>query len=60
MKPSIGRIVLYQYGGQVLPAIVVEVRDDGLTLTVFTPMPFAAHRVREGTEPGTWRWPERV
>ena len=75
MKPTIGRIVLYrvhtrfwtadQDNVYLEPLIVTGVNEDGLvTGRVLSEdddlnMSLVRH-VREGTEQGQWRWPERV
>lgn len=71
MNPTIGRIVHYILDdGQHRPAIIVRVWEDGrVQLQVFTDgsndgAPFASGivwrtSVHEGTESGSWHWPER-
>lgn len=67
MMPTIGRIVIYNHGGQEFPAIVTSVIGDQVNLTLFTDHLTASNaglvqrlNVREGTEVGTWRWPTRA
>jgi hypothetical protein len=74
LKPTIGRIVWFrpradrapgvEYGGEILPAIVVNVFGDGVTdrvdLQVFTNNHRGIrweHDVLQGDEPGRWQWP---
>lgn len=69
MNPTIGRIVHYlprsgENGGRdkLWPAIITAVHVDGsVNLTVFRDLlsPIPVDHAKEGTEPGTWRWPER-
>lgn len=70
MKPTIGRIVIYELAGSEFnnngateaPAMVVRVFDDGkVNLKVLADGPGDAWRtsVIEGTAPGTWHWPAR-
>jgi hypothetical protein len=60
MKPSIGRIVIFQNKQKLqLPAIVVAVETDGsVELHVFGMNPAKA-KSTEGIEPGQWQWPVR-
>lgn len=72
MKPTIGRIVIYESGinefgdghaGGPLPAIIVKVwSDDCLDLKVFTDGLADAWRtsIIAGRLAGQWHWPERV
>ena len=70
MKPSIGRIVLYNHPGSAdgkyppsqSPAIVQSVAEDGsVGLWVFGPK--GLHHdtgLKQGSEPCQWDWPPRV
>jgi len=70
MNPSIGRIVHYlprpgENGGrdQLWPAIITAVAaDNNVNLHIFRDLmsPLWIADVPQGTDPGTWRWPERV
>lgn len=73
MKPSIGRIVVYNHAGSAdgkwapaqSPAIVQRVSDDGecdLFVMSVTGGIFFAKAVAEqvGDEGTSWKWPERV
>ncbi|MFI0897105.1 hypothetical protein [Streptomyces sp. NPDC020983] len=62
MQPSVGRIVHYNERGECRAAIITDTDGKRASLTVFTlfgtdphPLPLA-----EGTEPGTWHWPEHT
>lgn len=66
MKPTVGRIVHYREVGGPEPlcsaAIVCFVlgEDGTLALRVFGANTVdSGRRAREGTQPGTWHWPER-
>lgn len=65
-KPSVGRIVHYNYVGTCYAAIITSVRqsNDSVSLTVYPPL---AHSFNVDNAPhgansdeGTWHWPERV
>ena len=75
MKPSIGRIVIYNHPGSAdgkfppkqSPAIVQKVNDDGsIEVVVFSVYGglFFNHNVTESDiadpKPSTWSWPARV
>lgn len=68
MKPTIGRIVLYNHEGlnglpkEQYPAIVQCVMKDGsLRLVAFGPYDQCIrYDVTQGDEPGQWNWPPRV
>lgn len=71
MKPTVGRIVHYMYGGEMFPAMITHVwtdtcvnlvifnnglTDNGLEVTFKRPsVTFAENHVNH-----TWHWPERV
>lgn len=61
MKPTIGRVVLFSVNRKVdYPAVIVRVWSDGcVNLKVFTDYVGDSWKanIKEGTEPGTWRWP---
>jgi hypothetical protein len=69
--PTIGRTVHYVLpNGKHRPAIISEVNPDTVNLVVFAGAPddfdqigivsSLVEGVEEGTEPGTWHWPERA
>lgn len=66
MKPSIGRIVLFNADGKDRPAIITHVwSDECVDLHVFgelyglSPIVSSAWRAQSSSAIG-WRWPERV
>ncbi len=71
MKPSIGRIVVYNHPGSAdgkslpkqSPAIVQKVNEDG-TVELFVMSVYGGiffnHSVSQGSGPSQWDWPERV
>ena len=71
MKPSIGRIVVYNHPGSVdgkfppkqSPAIVQCVNPDGtVEMDVFNIYGglFSSHNVKQGDGPLQWNWPAQV
>jgi len=73
MKPTIGRIVIYKYhdaekptvfAGNECAAIIVRVLNDTCVnlrlIEDSAAMPPLKTSVVLGTQPTTWRWPERV
>ena len=63
-KPSLGRIVIYKSPeGVESPAIITEVYDVGVNLTVFesrsNPRPIS-YIVAQGNENDQWNWPKKV
>lgn len=71
MKPSIGRIVVYNHPGSAdgkfapkqSPAIVQKVNEDG-TVELFIMSVYGGiffnHSVTQGVGPSQWQWPERI
>ena len=70
MKPSIGRIVVYNHPGSAdgtypptqSPAIVQGVNDDG-TIRAWVFGPWGIHlnpAIAQGDGPTQWNWPRRV
>lgn len=63
MKPTLGRIVLFNNGGTQEVAIVIAVHQGGTVnlSTVNAGGTWSSRSsVPEGTEPGTWMWPPRA
>lgn len=71
MKPSIGRVVVYNHPGSAdgkfprmqSPAMIQKVNDDGtVEMVVFSVYGglFFNHNVAQGDGPGQWQWPVRV
>lgn len=70
MKPSIGRIVIYQHPGsadgkfppQKSPAIIQAVLDEEGTCRLFVFGPKGQHmdECKQGNGPCEWSWPERI
>ena len=65
MAVSVGRIVHYmEEQGDCITALVTKVNEgEKVELTIFPPSestPEIRQDVEEGTEPGTWHWPELV
>lgn len=63
MKPSIGRIVHYNYNDRIYPAVITTVWNDTcVNLTIFTEDTVAMVKtsVVLGTGADQWSWPERV
>jgi len=65
MKPSIGRVAVYNHPGGVdqSPSVIQRVNLDGsvelFVMSLFGDV-FFAHAVTQGAEPGQWDWPPRI
>lgn len=71
MKPSIGRIVVYNHPGSAdgrfppkqSPAVVQRVNEDGtvelFVMSVYGGL-FFNHNVEQGDGPSQWQWPLRL
>jgi hypothetical protein len=65
-KPSMGRMVIVRHGEKKVPAVIVDVREDGsIDVQAFHAdhMPHSAHRLQEIDADGTgdgWYWPKRT
>ena len=60
-EPSIGRIVRIHNDSGDRAAIITEVKESSVLLTIFLPMYTMSgveSRYSEGKETGTWHWPE--
>lgn len=66
MKPSVGRIVHFWQDAECVAAVITKVKEPryggGCNLTTFQPDGGTRFEegIPEGSDVGTWHWPERV